>query len=171
MHLAPSSLGAAVENSARSREREKTDAINAAQTEYAKLEARLRKALIDVETRERKLKSDEAQRAAEHAQKIQDVQMLSRRGREEVSERALITTRIRATTKLTLFHSFLWLARLPPFFIKKCAQSRFARRRPSSTPRLRSKKQLLPWRGPTWPTRRGALPRRGAPRPRTSSHT
>ena len=88
MHLAPSSLGAAVENSARSREREKTDAINAAQTEYAKLEARLRKALIDVETRERKLKSDEAQRAAEHAQKIQDVQMLSRRGREEVSERA-----------------------------------------------------------------------------------
>ena len=73
----------AVENSAKLREREKNEAIAHAQAEYAKLEGRLRKALLEVETRERKLKADEVQRAVEHTQKMQEIQMMSRRGREE----------------------------------------------------------------------------------------
>ncbi|CAM9315454.1 unnamed protein product [Phaeothamnion confervicola] len=65
------------------REAERHKAMQRAQSDYAKLEARLRKALAEVEVRERTLQSREEALKTDHAARLAELQLLQRRLREE----------------------------------------------------------------------------------------
>ncbi|CAN0114928.1 unnamed protein product, partial [Discosporangium mesarthrocarpum] len=65
------------------RDEQRREGLARAQAEYTKLESKLRKALSEVEARERALKAREEGWRSEHAQKLSDLQLLQRRLREE----------------------------------------------------------------------------------------
>ena len=77
----------ALEEKARNWGKEKAEVVIAAQAEYQKLEARLKKVLGEVEARERKLRVDEANRVQEHARKMAESQALLKRAREEATHK------------------------------------------------------------------------------------
>ena len=56
---------------------------------FWQLEGKLRKALSEVEARERQLKAREESWRSEHAQKISELQLLQRRLREETKHQVL----------------------------------------------------------------------------------
>ena len=77
----------ALEEKARNWGKEKAEVVIAAQAEYQKLEARLKKVLGEVEARERKLRKDEDIRIQEHSRKLAESQVLLKRAREEANHK------------------------------------------------------------------------------------
>ncbi|CAM9957971.1 unnamed protein product [Scytosiphon promiscuus] len=73
----------ALEEKWESREAARRRDLTNAQADYSKLEGKLRKALSEVEARERQLKAREESWRSEHAQKLSELQLLQRRLREE----------------------------------------------------------------------------------------
>ena len=64
-------------------EKDRAAVISRTQSEYVKLETKLRKGLTDVELRERRLAAAEDKLKQQHAQKISELQLLQRRLRDD----------------------------------------------------------------------------------------
>ena len=65
------------------REKDRAAVVSRTQAEYVRLEAKLRKALAEVEARERRLAAAEEKLKQQHAQKLSELQLLQRRLRED----------------------------------------------------------------------------------------
>ncbi|CAN0310708.1 unnamed protein product, partial [Ectocarpus sp. 12 AP-2014] len=96
----------ALEQKWEAREATRRRELSHAQADYSKLEGKLRKALSEVEARERQLKAREESWKTDHAQKLSELQLLQRRLREETKHQVdLERMKVKALEKQVASHA------------------------------------------------------------------
>ncbi|CAN0478608.1 unnamed protein product, partial [Ectocarpus sp. 12 AP-2014] len=96
----------ALEQKWEAREATRRRELSHAQADYSKLEGKLRKALSEVEGRERQLKAREESWKTDHAQKLSELQLLQRRLREETKHQVdLERMKVKALEKQVASHA------------------------------------------------------------------